>query len=95
MSCMSSNAEITRRDLGHGLQLTNCILEIGVTCHMKPEISDFISVSLVETDKYIEVVYGHFFISKQTREVQIKIRDNNNKPFITTLYKCTIGIRIV
>ena len=40
----------------------------------------------METDKYIEVADGNFFTAKQTGQVQIKIRDNNGKPFIATLY---------
>ena len=44
-----------RRYFGYILELTNWILESGKTCHMTPEISDFVLVSIVETDKYIEV----------------------------------------
>ena len=53
---------------------------------MTPEISYFIPGSLLEMDKYIEVVDGHFITAKQTGEVQIKMHDNNGKPFIATLY---------
>ena len=77
MARMSSNVEIPRRYFGDSLQLNNCILDSGATCHMTPDISDFIPGSLVEKDKYIEVADGHFVTSKQTREVQIKMRDNN------------------
>ena len=77
MARMSSNVEIPRRYFGDSLQLNNCILDSGATCHMTPDISDFILGSLVEKDKYIEVADGHFVTSKQTREVQIKMRDNN------------------
>ena len=52
---MSNNAEIPRRNYGDRSQLTNWILDSGATCHMTPYISDFISVSLVETYTYIEV----------------------------------------
>ena len=52
----------------------------------------FIPVSLVETDKYIKVADGHFFIAKQTGEVWIEIRDETIKPFIATLYKVLLGI---
>ena len=41
---------------------------------------------MAEADKYIEVADGNFSTTKQTEEVQIKICDNNSKPFITTLY---------
>ena len=86
MACMSSNAETPRRDFGDSSQLTNWILDSNSTCHMIPDVSGFILVSLVETDKYIEVADGHFVTAKQTRKVQIKIRDNNCKPFIAKLY---------
>ena len=43
----------------------------------------------METDKYIEVADGHFIAAKKTREVQIKIRDENGKPFIVTLENLT------
>ena len=53
---------------------------------MTPDILDFIPGSLMETYVYIEVAYGHFVTEKQTGEVQIKMLDNNGKPFIATLY---------
>ena len=40
----------------------------------------------MEKDKYIEVTYGNFSIAKQTGGVQIRMRDDNGKPFIATLY---------
>ena len=40
-------------------QLTNWILDLGATCHMTPEVSDFIPGTLEDTDKYTEVTYGH------------------------------------
>ena len=40
----------------------------------------------METDKHIEVADNHFVTTKQTRKVQINMRDNDGKPFITTLY---------
>ena len=45
----------------------------------------------METDKYIEVADGHFIAAKKTREVQIKIRDENGKPFIVTLYNMILA----
>ena len=48
------------------------ILYSGATCHMTPDISDFIPGLLVETDKITGVV-------------QIKMRENNGKPIIATL----------
>ena len=50
---------------GDSSQLTNRILYLGATCHMTPEVSDFILVSLEDTDKYIEVADGHHVTAKQ------------------------------
>ena len=72
MAQIYSKAEGPRRDFLVILQLTNWILDSGVTCHITPDNSYFIPVSLVETDKYTEVVDGNFSASKQTVEVQIK-----------------------
>ena len=73
------------RDFGDSSQMTNWDLDSGATCHMTLQISDFVPGSLVEMDKYIEVAYGNFVTAKQTGEVQIKICDDNRKPFISTL----------
>ena len=40
----------------------------------------------METDKYIEVEDGNFVTAKQTGKFQIKMRDDNGKPLIDTLY---------
>ena len=85
MARMSSNSEIPIRDFGDNSQLTNQILDSGATCHTTPEISDFIPGSLVETDKYIKVEDGNF-VTEKKGEFQIKMCDNNVKPFISTLY---------
>ena len=53
---------------------------------MTPEISGFIPGLFVETDKYIKVSGESFVTEKQTREVQIRMWDDNGKPFIVTLY---------
>ena len=55
-------------------------MDSGAACHMKSEILDFIPVSLVETDKYIEVVDGNFDASKQTGEVKIKFMVTMGQP---------------
>ena len=86
MAYMSSNAEIPRRICEDSSQLTNWILDSGVTCPMTPEILDFIPGSKVKTDKYIEVTDGNFVILKQTVEVQIKVCADNGKSLIATLY---------
>ena len=55
----------TRKYFGSRSQLTNCILDSGETCHMTPDISDFVSGFMVETDKYIEFADGNFVAAKQ------------------------------
>ena len=55
MARMSSNDKRSSDKYFDSLQLTNWILYSVETCHMTPEVSDFIPVSLEDTDKYIEV----------------------------------------
>ena len=86
MTRMSYNAGSPRIKYGETLHLTNWILHSGATCHMIPEISDFIPVSLAETYQYIKVPDGHIIIEKQTEKFQIEMRDYNGKPFIAMLY---------
>ena len=69
MTRVYTNAESSRINDGDSSQLANWILESGVTCHMTPDISDFIPGQLVETEKYIEVADGNFFTSKRTGQV--------------------------
>ena len=64
MARMYSNEESHRINYRDSSQLNNWILDSGDTCNMIPDISDFIPVSLLETDKYIEVAYGHFVTAK-------------------------------
>ena len=66
MERMSYNAEIPRKYFVGSSQLTNCTLDSGSDFHMTPDISDFILVSMVEIDKYIEVADGNFVRAKQT-----------------------------
>ena len=71
MACMSDNDEFSSRDFGDSSRLTNWILDSGSTCHMKPEVSDFIPAWLGDTDKHIEVTDGHHFTEKQKGQVKI------------------------
>ena len=66
MAQMYNNAEIPRISYGYSSQLISWILDSGATCHMIPEIQDFIPGLLVETDKYIKVTDGDFVTVKQT-----------------------------
>ena len=86
MARMYSNDECPSEKFGDSLQLTNLILDSGATCHMTPEVSDFIPGLLQDTDKYIGVADGHHITAKQKGQVRIKMCNNNGKPFITTLH---------
>ena len=86
MARISTNEEIPIRNYGDSSQLINWILNSGATCNMTPEVSDFIPGSLAETEKYTKVSDGNYVTAKQKVGVQIKMRDNNGKNFIATLY---------
>ena len=91
MASMSSDDERKSVKYGDSSQLTNWILDSGATCHMTPEVSDFIPGSLEDTDKYIEVVDGHHVTAKQKSQVRIQMCNNNGKTFITTLYNILLA----
>ena len=55
MAHMSGNDECPSEKFGNSSQLTNWILDSGATCHITPQVSDFIPGSLEDTDKHIEV----------------------------------------
>ena len=88
---MSSDDERKSEKYGDSSQLTNWILDSGETCHMTPEISDFVPGSLEDTDKYIEVADGHHVTAKQKGQVQIKMCNDNGKTFIATLYNVLLA----
>ena len=83
MERMSDNEKCPSRDFGESSQLTNCILDSGETCHMRPQVSDFVPGSLEYTDKHIEVTDGHHVTAKQKGQVQIKMCNDNGNIFIT------------
>ena len=58
---------------------------------MKPQVSNFISGSLEDIDKYIEVAYEHKVTTKQKGKVQIKMCNDNGNPFIVTLHKVLLA----
>ena len=91
MACISFNEESPRRDFGYSSQLTNWILDSGLTFHMTSDISEFIPGSLVETDKYIKFSDGSLVTEKQTGGFQIKMRDDNGKTFIAMLYNILLA----
>ena len=86
MARMSSNDECPSGNFGDSSQLTNWILDSGATCHMAPEVSDFIPGSLEDTGKHIEVEDRHHVIAKQKGQVQIKMCDGHGYPFINTYF---------
>ena len=69
MARISSNDERKSGKYGDSSQLTNWILDSGATCHMTPEVMDFIPGSLEDTDKFIEVADGHQVTAKQKGSV--------------------------
>ena len=86
MEWMSSDDERKSVKYGDNLQLTNWILDSGATCHMTPEVTDFIPGSLEDTDKFIEVADGHHITAKHKGPVCIQMCDDNGKKFVATLY---------
>ena len=83
---MSRNDKRSSEKYADSSQLTNRILDSGATYHMTPKVSDFISGSLEDTDKYIDVTDRHHVMAKQKGQVQIQMCDDNRKYFIATLY---------
>ena len=79
MEQMSNDDEHEIKEYGDSLKLTNWILDSGATCHMTPEVTDFIPGSLEDTDKFIEVADVHHVTSKQKGSVHIQICDDNGK----------------
>ena len=69
MARMSSDDERKSVKYGDSSQLTYCTLNSEATCHMTPEVSDFIPGSLEDTDKYIEVADRHHVTAKQKGQV--------------------------
>ena len=86
MARKSGNDECPGKTFGHSLQLTNWILEYGATCHMTPEVSYFITGSLENTDKYIEVADGHHVTAKQKGQLGIEMCDDNTKKISSQHY---------
>ena len=88
---MSSNDGRKSVKYGDSSQLINWILDSGATCHMTPEVSDFIPGTLEDTDKYIEVADGHHITAKQKGQIRIQMCDDNGKTFIATLYNVLLA----
>ena len=71
MARMSVNEKCPSGNFGDSSQLNNRILDSEATCHMKPDVSDFIPGSLEDADKHTEVADGHHVTAKQKGKVQI------------------------
>ena len=52
---MSGNDKCPSENSSDSSQFTNWILDYGETCHTTPEVSDFITGSLEDTDKTLKV----------------------------------------
>ena len=79
MARMSNDNVRENKYYGDSSQLTNWILDSGATCHMMQEVTDFITGSLEDTDKFIEVVDGHHVTAKQKVSVRIQMFDDNTE----------------
>ena len=69
MACMPGNYECPNENFGESLELTNWILYSGAKCHIMSEVSDFISGSLEDIDRHIQVTDRHHFTAKQKGQV--------------------------
>ena len=65
MAFMSNNDNCPFRNFGDSSQLKIWILDSGKTCHMTPEVSNFITGLLDNTDKYIVVADGRHITKKK------------------------------
>ena len=91
MALMSSNDERSSEKYGDSSQLTYWVLDSVATCHMTPEVSDFIPGSLEDTDKYIEVAGGHHVMAKQKGQVRIQMCNDNGKTLIAALHNILLA----
>ena len=91
MARMSSNYKCLGGKFGDSSQQTNWILDSGATCHITPEVSDFIPGSLEDMDRHIEVADGHHVTAKQKGQVRIKMCNNHGYPFIVTLHNALLA----
>ena len=91
MARMSDNYESPSGNFGDSSKFTNWILDSGATCNMTPEVSDFISDSLEDTNKHIEVADRHHVTAKQKGQEQIKMCDDHGYPFIAPLHSVLLA----
>ena len=91
MARISDNDGCPSGNFGDILQLTNWILDSEATCHMTPDVSDFIPGSLEDTDKHIEVAEGYHVTAKQKVQVRIKMCNDHGDTFIATLHNVLLA----
>ena len=91
MARMYNDDERRIKEYGESSQLKNWILDSGATCHMTPEVTDFIPGSLEDTDKFIEVADGHHVTAKQKGSVRIQMCEDNGKTLFATLYNVLLA----
>ena len=91
MARISGNEKNSSIDFGDSSQLTKWILDSGATCHMTPEVSDFITELLEDADKYIEVVDGHKITANPKGQVQIKICVDERNTFTATFHNIILA----
>ena len=87
MARMSSDDELKSGKYCDSLQFTNWILDSGATCHVTPEVSDFILGSLEDTENSLKLRTD--ITSRQNRKVQYVYKCatiteiNSSQPYIT------------
>ena len=91
MAQMSGNDESSSGYFGNSSKLTNWVLYSVATCHITPQVSYFITGSLEDTDKYIEVTDGNHNTVKRKGQIQIKMCVNNGDTFIATLHNALLA----
>ena len=72
MARMSGDDEFPSGNFVDSSQYTNWILDYGATCHITPDVSDFISGSLEDTDKHIEVADRHHITEIKKDKYELK-----------------------
>ena len=58
---------------------------------MTPEVADFVTGSLEDTDKFIEVADGHHVTAKQKGSVCIQMFNDKRETFVATLYNVLLA----
>ena len=91
MAHMSGNDESFSINYGDSFILTNWILYLVATFHMTPQDSDFLTGSLEDKDKYIEIADGGQVMVKQKVQFRKTMRDNNRDTFIATLHNVILA----